>query len=508
MKVLLTGALIFIQQVCLSQMQKRLENFQGFTASLRKAQDFEGEGYDIFIRDYKWALDSKGVLKIKRKLKIKKELEVHFDSELKISVCKQTTKMLGANGYLHYYLIPVSADKTTVIAFHRLLNPDINLERQFVKLYMVNTIPSTVYANIETDSIDFVGRIIELGSACRWMRPHNVQCPNYGQVSWAIFDTLSLAEKFTDRHFEMTKQKRMVKVITEESILVKFEGVETKAKKVKLKFKMPRFIMGGSNELIAYYVTCFVRGKYVSCIMSQYTNDSAKGTLAPLIAEVLTLPNPDGSWPALIKKDSLQEGRKPEPADSVREEKHDSYGLFRFENGIWIPMGNLRSRVGAGPVIGVHLPLIAYHHLRYRFDVLLSVMFPLNRQEFEYRYENLTFNTKFKSFGAIFGLLATRKQEIKNCRFINYIDQTAGFGVCIFNTTTKKPKNNPQDKDEYYDLQVPCFSLGVLFRKTIFEKKSCGLHIKYNLIPYTWFKTNVQKGFGMSSLTASLMISL
>lgn len=504
MKILLTFLWISIQQVCLSQIEKRLENFQGLTTFLQQGQDFEGEGYDIFIRDYKWATDSKGLLKIKRKLKIKKESFIR-DSELKILVCKQTIKILGANAYVHYYLIP-AGDKTTVIMFYRFLNPDINFERQFVKLYLSNSIPPAVYAKPETDSIDFAGRIIVPGLPCRWMSPHNLQCPDCGQMSWAIFDTLSLAEKFTEQHFERTKHKRMAKVIAEESIPVKFEGSETKARKVKLKIKMPGFIMGGSNELIAYYVTCLVRGKYVSCVLSQYTNDSPRGTLAPLLAEVLTLRNPDGSWPELIKKDSLHKEPELEP-EPVREEKQDRYGLFKFETGIWIPMGNLRSRVGAGPIIGIHLPMFAYTQCRFRFDVLFSVLFPQNRREFEYRYENLIFNTTLNSLGANAGFLVTRKQEIKNCRFINYIDQSVGFGLWSFKTTTKKPKNNPQDKEEYYGLSAPWFSLGLLLRKTIFKKKSCGLQIKYNLTPFTWGKTNVQKGFGMSSVTASLMIS-
>ena len=70
---------------------------------------------------------------------------------------------------------------------------------------------------------------------------------------------------------------------------MKFEGQVTKAVKTKIKLKVPKFAMAGSNILIAYYVTGLVREKYVTCVLSHYTDDVNANKLPPLLNEVLEL---------------------------------------------------------------------------------------------------------------------------------------------------------------------------------------------------------------------------
>ncbi len=108
-------------------------------------------------------------------------------------------------------------------------------------------------------------------------------------MNWAIFDDLKQAEKYRDTYVEITKNKNLVDLQEERWIKIKFEGQETKALRTKLKVKLPKLVMGGSNVLVVYYVTGRVRGKYVTCVLSHYTNDVNAKQLPPLLSEILEL---------------------------------------------------------------------------------------------------------------------------------------------------------------------------------------------------------------------------
>ena len=126
-----------------------------------------------------------------------------------------------------------------------------------------------------------------MGPVCRWMSPHNIQCPNYGQMNWAIFDNLQQAEEYRDTHFEMARNRSLVDIKEDKWIALKFEGQETKARRTKVKIQIPKLVMGGSNMLVVYYVTGHVRGKYVTCVLSHYTDDIGADELPPLLSKIL-----------------------------------------------------------------------------------------------------------------------------------------------------------------------------------------------------------------------------
>ena len=121
------------------------------------------------------------------------------------------------------------------------------------------------------------------------MGPHNIQCPNYGQISWSTFRSTEKAKQSINANYQITANKKLGEVIEKDSVDVVFEGVETKALKTKYKIKIPQLIMGGSNILIIYYVAEEIRGKSIACVMSQYTDDVNAKELAPLLQEVMKL---------------------------------------------------------------------------------------------------------------------------------------------------------------------------------------------------------------------------
>jgi hypothetical protein len=272
----------------IAQGENRFKNFHGLVNPQTGDHFFEAEGYDIFLELVDNTLDEKGITKIKKKYNVK-EAQLSTDSVTKLKILSGAKQMNGATAYYIFYLIPETAKKTTVVGFRRPDSRDIKLERDFVNSHIANKIPDFVYTKIAIDSIDFVGRTIQLGPICQWMSPHNIQCPDRGQMNWAIFDDLKQAEEYRDRHFATTKEKNLVNLKEEKWINLKFEGKETRALKTKMKIQVPKLVMGGSNVLVVYYVTGEVRGKYVTCILSQYTDDVSGDKLAPLLSEVLEL---------------------------------------------------------------------------------------------------------------------------------------------------------------------------------------------------------------------------
>lgn len=282
--ILLTG----LSHILSGQDENRFRNFHGLKVPHGQDQFFEAEGYEIFIQSIDNGLDEKGISKIRKKYSIK-DGQLTTDSILNIQKLGGTKEQGGVVARYSFYLIPSQDKMTTVVGFVRPKTTDIDLERDFVKSYLSNRIPDFVYTKVEIDSIDFVGRTIQLGPICHWMGPHNIQCPDRGQMNWAIFDNLKQAEEYRDTHLEMAKGKSITDVKEEKWINVKFEGQQVKALRAKVKIQVPKLVMGGSNILVVYYVAGEVRGKYVACVLSHYTDDVAAHELPPLLSEVLEL---------------------------------------------------------------------------------------------------------------------------------------------------------------------------------------------------------------------------
>ena len=254
---------------------------------------FEVEGYDIFTYDFEnLYYDKTGIKKAKKKFKIGKENFGEVDSTFDIQNKYFVTDYHytdDINQKSIFYFIPTVNNKIKTIAFSKALDRDVEIERLFVKSIINASIPENVYTKPNTDSVFFAGRNIYLGGACRWMSPHNVQCPDFGQISWATFRSIDEARKSAETNFLITANKGMGEVLEKDSVNVVFEGVEATALKTKYKIKIPQLIMGGSNILIIYYVATEIRGKYISCIMSQYTDDVNAKELAPLLQEIMNL---------------------------------------------------------------------------------------------------------------------------------------------------------------------------------------------------------------------------
>lgn len=250
---------------------------------------YEVEGYTIFSETTDETLDSKGINRIKNKYKINSNRVPTNDSTACKIIVDVEIRTHFVNQYSIYYLFPKGTNQVDIIGFSAMQKRDIDLEKFIVKVILNNAVPNYAYSSIVVDSIKFADRYILLGRACNWMGTHNVQCPNLGQMNWSEFRTKEKAEEMIKCQLDITANKPIGEFLQQDSVDIIFEGVETKALKAKYKIKIPKLIMGGSNVLVIYYVVTEVRGKYVGCVLSHYTDDVKKNKLPALLSEVMKL---------------------------------------------------------------------------------------------------------------------------------------------------------------------------------------------------------------------------
>lgn len=251
---------------------------------------FDTEGYSIFWRIFEYDFNEKGINKVKKKLSIPKEIIAIEDIDFPNAKIFITIDTLGGGKTETInYLIYGGQEKIKVICFSTLANRVKLIEKEFYNAIITNSVPKNVYTPMQIDTIQFAGREIDLGPACLWRGVRNIQCPDKGQMSWTELSNLNRAKQITAGQIAINENYKMGEVLEDYEVDVLFEGQPTKALKRKLKITIPQFIMGGSNILIIYYVTTEVRGRYVSCVLSHYTDDIGAKKLPPLLKEVMQL---------------------------------------------------------------------------------------------------------------------------------------------------------------------------------------------------------------------------
>jgi hypothetical protein len=282
------GSALFSQSEYAKQV---FSNAQGIEQT--EATFFEVEGYEIFVKTHTKTFDEKGISKVKRIYSIPSWNIGTKDSTLKDEYYKYYVDIDSALKTVPqsniYYFIRSPENQIKVIGLRTIMKRDIELERFFVKAIVDNAVPKQVYTPMKVDTILFAGRKIDLGAICRWMGTHNLQCDNMGQMNWAEFRKMEQAEEMVAKQKEIIANKPLSDIKANEEVAVIFEGKEVKAKRCILKVNLPKVATGGYNVLIIYFVAAEVRGKYVGCVLSHYTDDIIGTKLPPLLKEVMKL---------------------------------------------------------------------------------------------------------------------------------------------------------------------------------------------------------------------------
>lgn len=254
------------------------------------------DGYTITSQTLNYPFTEKGLKKAYRKYSIKKKVKKTKDEQLPYNIYyvnndENITENLVQNN--SYYFIENQEKRITIIQFSSINKRNKEFELTIVKPIIEKKIPKENFASMRIDSINFAGRKIKLGNNCNWTNVNTVQCPYYGEMNWSVHKELQDAKNTVEQQFAITKSRKNGKVISEEIVDIKFEGTETKAKKVIYDFTGVTSLlvgMSGGKTLTIYYVATEVRGNYVSCVLSFWNNDTiTENGLAPLLEKVMKL---------------------------------------------------------------------------------------------------------------------------------------------------------------------------------------------------------------------------
>lgn len=270
------------------EFDKSFANTQGIKQS--KVTFYDSEGYSISVEKMDYKFNEKGIAKTKKRYNIPKKL-IHTDSS-KIPGTYIFNTIDNHENYRYdrtYYFTHLPDGKIQVTGFLTYSDRIIAFEEAFLRLIIADSIPESVFTPHQIGTIQFAGRDITLGPACRWMDVRNVQCPNLGQMSWSEFSDSTRAAQFITQKKAQNAGLRMGETLEDIEVDVIFEGQKIKAIKRSSKIKVPRVIMGGSNTLIIYYLVSEVRERFVGGILSHYTDDVNAKNLPPLLAEVMQL---------------------------------------------------------------------------------------------------------------------------------------------------------------------------------------------------------------------------
>lgn len=264
------------------------QNMQGIKQE--KATFYDAEGYQIFLQELDYNLDEKGIHKVRKKYSIPKESHVTEDADFPgVKILNAVDSKGDVKSQSVYYLSSAGPGKIKIIGFSTFCDRVKSIEKEYYQAIDANLLPENIYTPTEVDTIQFAGRAIDLGPVCGWRGVRNVQCPNLGQMNWSEFSSAERAQQMIAGQRTLNAELKMGEVLEDSEVAVVFEGTPVKALKRKLKIKIPKLIMGGSNILIIYYVMAEVRGRYVACVLSHYTDDRGAMTLPPLLREVMQL---------------------------------------------------------------------------------------------------------------------------------------------------------------------------------------------------------------------------
>lgn len=273
----------------LSEYSKGSEGYKIFKNShgLKKGSSkyIDVEGYSILSKDHDDAYFNERYIK-----HIKKDYGIDKNNPGAINNSLNFKHLLFTKDYkisdtiyerVLLYLIPKEDDRVKVIAFSTSMSRDTTIENLFLKNIINNSVPETVFTKSKIDSINFAGRCLYLGSSCKWISPHNIKHPYFGQISWSVFRTKDKAEEYSNMNYLIASNKIEGKIIEKDSVDVVFEKIYSRALKVKYQLE--------SNTFTTYYVTEKIRGKYVACVMSHYNDDVITNGLTPLIEEIMQI---------------------------------------------------------------------------------------------------------------------------------------------------------------------------------------------------------------------------
>ena len=459
-------------------------------------QDTKGDtyielsGYEILITTEKGELDKeKDINKLKKKYKLKTILREYSDTEINrankvIEAEVEIKDKANLKGNIVCYLFTQTDKKLLTIFMQTINQRDTLLEKAFVKAYINNELSDYISADLKADTISFAGREIVLGSACSWHGPHNIYCMG-GQISWAEFPTFEAAEADINKRIEANNNDKLI-VLKEEDIDVIFEDIPSLVHRVVYQQNSQSFYSPRRTPLVVYYIVQEVRGRFVSCVMSNYGYNKNDYELSPLLQEIMSIPE--------IPESAYNPFDIPEP-DEIPEEIANKHriSLFEFRTGAWVPVGNLSKVYKVAPSVELFLGFPIKSDMT--IDLGLQFAFPANRNYFDFYHKGEEYGVKTNLLGNI--SLRWRYEQVlaKNIYWTNYL----GAGVGILQTNLEDWEAD--DDGVYHSVEtLDVFGgVGIKYKKV-------GCFLEYHFLPYS-IAGKVRRNLGNSMINAGLFVA-
>lgn len=450
----------------------------------------EISGYEIYILTEKGQIDKeKDIQKIAKKYKLK---NVYWKYDYPLD--KPNVVLESQNEYKNTnetkvnqtcYIFPDSDKKLRTILMNTINKRDTVLELSLVKAYFDDRLSPYISTNLKADTISFAGRDIHLGSACSWRSPHNLYCMG-GQMSWSEFPTFDAAETDINARIASNVNDKLM-ILQEEDIDVVFEDIPSLAHRVVYR-QIPSSRMTyyyRSNPLIVYYIVQEVRGRYISCVMSNYGYNKNDYELAPLLQQVMSIPE--------MPETAHNKFDIPEPDQEYEEVVAKKYfiPLFEIRSGVWQPLGKLRDVYKFAPSVELFMGLPIRSNMT--IDLGLQFAFPSNRKEFDFYTYGYVYPVKTNLLGSINVRWRYEQPVAKNVYFTNYL----GAGVGILQTNMKKE----EDDDIYHSVETFDIFGGAGLRYKWF-----GVFAEYHFLPYS-IAGKMKQSQGNSMINTGISLS-
>ncbi len=489
---------IFSCSAVYAQNDSLISQMKGFKHN-NDVVEFDISGHSIYTMHRYEAFNKKGIKNILSYCDIKNIVTQYSDTtfdrqNLVIESKRRSQKNSKMTGYALLYIFPREKQGLDIVAFQTLLPLNRELCRQFLKAYLANDLEKYIIEDKEPDSVDFIGRNIELGDGCRLLSPNNLKCREQGQMSWSTFGNLDDAKEYI--RLCIAENSTWKSVLTEH-VDILFEDIPTTATRVVYKAGNG----WDKNRLAVYYMAEKVGDTYIGCVMSHYINNDQDYNLAPLLQKVMALK--DQPIKLSEQEDGLDdleaENYIPvydrEYGDGFEDSKRMKYGFIMVRTGAWIPLGQMQNAIGISPSLGARWMWLPPGASRFSFGFGFDMMILTNRKQFNLHVDGTTVQTRASSVSAMGAIyIGYDHRLMKNL----YFDQYLGLGAASLDTDQKDGGVDKNGNDTYYSVNAFNLCLGGRLRY-----KSFGVFAEYHYIPFNQ-SDKLDRSFGSNTIMAGL----
>lgn len=474
MKYLLTACFSLLLFMPVFSQDYDFSGLQGLSSKSGEIQ-FELSGYEIFVTSVKGMINDKTINSLKKKYDLSNILAQYSEPSLHIeNKIIEAESVIADNSNVKIsrvcYILYNSDKESVVILLQTLNQRDIVLEQNFVSAYLNNQLTAYISDDWSTNIIPFAGRDIDFSETCTWIGPHNIQYGK-GQISWSEFPSFESANLDINTRIESNKVKGL-RVLSAEDVDVVFEGIPSLAHHVIYEKRQ------GGDLLNVYYIAQEVRGRYISCVMS-----NNKYGLSPLLREVISVPE-------LTVNETFDESDI-----FVKEDDHRDDVTFEIRGGTWVPLGSIKKVFDYAPSFGLFMGLPIKKTMG--IDLGLQVAFPVNRKTFDYYDKDYIYDAKTDLLADISLRFRYEQEAAKNVYWTTY----AGTGFSGIQTNLEKSYDEDGNADRWYSISSFSLFGGVKLR---YKKVGCFLEYRYS--PYS-IANKVRKSFGNSIINTGICVT-